>query len=193
MLEERVGGEYSVVWLDDGGGHLWAWVDAEPELGLLAVVDRKRLKKEGARARAVPPPVEDHEALETGTLVGKLTKAVESEVERGRQSRCRRCSDHVRSYWRHPPCQRSAALGGRADGRYRCGPHRSRWLKIKVDGTWNVLASASLGEEGADRSSASTDGVQDDEALETVNLHKQTISIRRSASVERSASVDQHP
>ena len=56
MLEERVGGEYSVVWVDDGGGHLWAWVDAEPELGLLAVVDRKRLKKEGARARAVPPP-----------------------------------------------------------------------------------------------------------------------------------------
>ena len=34
VLEEGVGGEHGVVWLDDGGGDLWGRVDGEAELGL---------------------------------------------------------------------------------------------------------------------------------------------------------------
>ena len=51
--------------------------------GLLAVVDRKTLEEEGSKtgAGASTDGVEHHEALETGTLVGELTKAVESEVD----------------------------------------------------------------------------------------------------------------
>ena len=51
--------------------------------GLLAVVDRKTLEEEGSKtgAGASTYGVEHHEALETGTLVGELTKAVESEVD----------------------------------------------------------------------------------------------------------------
>eukprot|EP00658_Telonema_sp_P-2_P000184 TRINITY_DN10059_c0_g1_i5.p1 TRINITY_DN10059_c0_g1~~TRINITY_DN10059_c0_g1_i5.p1 ORF type:complete len:119 (+),score=25.58 TRINITY_DN10059_c0_g1_i5:126-482(+) len=33
VLEEGVGGEHGVVWLNDGGGHLGGWVGAESELG----------------------------------------------------------------------------------------------------------------------------------------------------------------
>merc|ERR1712195_96320 len=83
VLEEGVGGEHGVVWLDNGGGHLWGWVHTESELGLLAVVDRKTLKEQGTKARAGTSSngVEDHEALETGTLVGELTETVKSKVD----------------------------------------------------------------------------------------------------------------
>merc|ERR1712166_1578727 len=48
VLEERVGGEHGVVWLNNGGGHLWGWVHTESELGLLAVIDREALEEEGS-------------------------------------------------------------------------------------------------------------------------------------------------
>ena len=34
VLEEGVGGEHGVVWLNDGGGNLRRWVDGETKLGL---------------------------------------------------------------------------------------------------------------------------------------------------------------
>ena len=39
MLKKRVSGEDGVVWLNNGGGDLWGWVDNESELGFLTVVD----------------------------------------------------------------------------------------------------------------------------------------------------------
>ena len=39
VLEEGVGGEHGVVWLNDGSGDLGGRIDGETELGLLAVVD----------------------------------------------------------------------------------------------------------------------------------------------------------
>jgi len=46
VLQEGVGGEDGVVWLNDGGGDLWGWVDGESELGFLSVIDGKSLEEE---------------------------------------------------------------------------------------------------------------------------------------------------
>ena len=46
MLEEGVSGQDGVVWLNNGGGDLWGWVDGESELGFLTVIDGKSFQKE---------------------------------------------------------------------------------------------------------------------------------------------------
>ena len=46
VLKKGVSGEDGVVWLDNGGGDLWGWVDGETELGFLSVVDGKSLEEE---------------------------------------------------------------------------------------------------------------------------------------------------
>merc|ERR1712166_1342557 len=81
-LQTHVASVYGIVWLDNGGGHLWGWVHAESELGLLAVANGKTLQEQGTKAGAGSSSngVEDHEALETGTLVGELTEAVKSKI-----------------------------------------------------------------------------------------------------------------
>ena len=58
-------------------------VDAEVELGLLAVVSREALEKEGAeaRARATTNGVEDEEALEAGAVVRDAAQAVQHRVD----------------------------------------------------------------------------------------------------------------
>ena len=62
--------------------HLRGWVDGELQLGLLAVVHRQTLHKQGgeARAGATAVGVEDEEALQTGALVSQLTESVEDKV-----------------------------------------------------------------------------------------------------------------
>ena len=61
---------------------LRGWVDGELQLGLLAVVHRQTLHKQGgeARAGATAEGVEDEEALQTGALVSQLTESVEDKV-----------------------------------------------------------------------------------------------------------------
>ena len=48
MLEEGVGGENGVVWLNNGGGDLWRWIEGESELGFLTIIDRKSFEEEGS-------------------------------------------------------------------------------------------------------------------------------------------------
>ena len=61
---------------------LRGWVDGKLQLGLLAVVHRQTLHKQGgeARAGATAEGVEDEEALQTGALVSQLTESVEDKV-----------------------------------------------------------------------------------------------------------------
>merc|ERR1711934_907645 len=87
--------------------------------------------------------VEDHEALKTGTLVGELTEAVECEVDDLLAHGVVATSVVV-------GCVLLAGdellwvveltVGSGADLINQGG------LKIEVDGTWHVLAGASLGE-----------------------------------------------
>jgi hypothetical protein len=50
VLEEGVGGQNGVVWLNDGSGDLRRWVDGEAELGLLSVIDGESLEEEGSES-----------------------------------------------------------------------------------------------------------------------------------------------
>jgi hypothetical protein len=82
VLEERVGGQDTVVWLNHGCGHLGGWVHGETELGLLAIVNRQALQEERTkpRARSSTNSVEDEEALETSAIICKLPDAVKAQV-----------------------------------------------------------------------------------------------------------------
>ena len=74
--------KHSVVWLDDCGGNLRASPDSEAQLGVLAIINGEALKHEASKttASAVTNRVEDHEALRSCAIVGKLADAVEHQV-----------------------------------------------------------------------------------------------------------------
>merc|ERR1712195_159340 len=176
VLEQRVGGEHGVVWLDNSGGHLGGWVHAESELGLLTVIHGKTLQEQGAEAGsgATANSVEHHEALETGALVRKLTEAVEREVD---------------DLLTHGVVTTSVVVGsillagdqllGVVELTVGAGTDLidHGGLQIEVDGTGDVLASASLGEEGVEGIVTTSDGlvgwhlaIRLDAVLEAVKL-----------------------
>jgi hypothetical protein len=77
-----VGGKNGVVRLNNGGGDLGGRVDGETELGLLAVIDGESFQQEGAESGSgtTSDGVENHESLETGTVISELSDSVEAEV-----------------------------------------------------------------------------------------------------------------
>jgi hypothetical protein len=83
MLQEGVGGQDGVVRLNDGSGDLRRGIDGETQLGFLAVVDGKSFQEEGAETGTgtTAHGVEDHEALETGTVVSEFSDTVQAEVD----------------------------------------------------------------------------------------------------------------
>ena len=82
MLKKGVSGQHGVVWLNNGGGDLWGWVDGETELGFLTVVDGESLKEERSETGSGTSTdgVEDEETLETSALIGKLSDSIEAEI-----------------------------------------------------------------------------------------------------------------
>lgn len=83
MLEGGVGGEDRVVRLNDRGGSLGSRVDAELELGLLAIVDREALHEESTETGTgtTTERVENEETLETAAVVGNASDLVEDLVD----------------------------------------------------------------------------------------------------------------
>ena len=128
VLEERVGREHGVVRLDGGRGDLRGRRDREGELGLAAVVDGEALEEERAEAGAgaAAGGVEAQEALEASAVVRELADAVEDEV-----------NDLLADGVVATGVVVGGVLlagdellrGGRAGGRCRCGPRRSRWAR----------------------------------------------------------------
>jgi len=82
VLEEGVSGKDGVVWLNNGGGDLWGWVDGESELGFFTIINGKSLEEEGSETGTGTSTdgVEDEETLETSALIGKLSDSVEAEI-----------------------------------------------------------------------------------------------------------------
>jgi len=158
VLKEGVGGEHGVVWLNDGGADLWGWVDGESELGLLSVIDGESLEEERSETRSGTSTdgVEDKESLESSALIGELSDSVKAEVDNF-------LSDGV------------VTTGEVVGGIFLSGDELlwveklsvgsgsdlidNGWLEIKEDGSWDVLASTSLGEEGVEGIVTTTDGL----------------------------------
>ena len=158
VLQQGVGGEHRVVWLDDGGGDLWGWVHSESELGLLSVVNGEPLQEKRSKSRSGTSSnsVEDQETLESSTVVGQLPDPVEAKVDN-------LLSDGV------------VSTGEVVGGIFLSGDELlwveelsvgsgsdlidNGWLEIEEDSSWDVLASTSLGEEGVESVVATTDGL----------------------------------
>ena len=158
VLEEGVGGEDGVVWLNNGGGDLWGWVDGESELGLLSVINRESLKEEGTETGSgtTTDGVEDKETLETSALIGELSDSVEAEINDLLTNGVVSSGEVVggifltgdKLLW-----VEELSVGAGSDLIDNGG------LEIEEDGSWDVLASTSLGEEGVEGIVTTTDGL----------------------------------
>ena len=158
VLKEGVSGEHRVVWLDDSGGDLWGWVDGESELGLLSVVDRESLEEEGSKTRSgtTSDGVEDEETLETSALISELSDSVEAEID---------------DLLTNGVVTSGEVVGGILlsgdellwveELSVSSGSHLidDSWLEIEENGSWDVLASSSLREEGVESIITSTNGL----------------------------------
>ena len=83
MLEKRVSGEDRVVWLNNGCGDLWGWIDGESKLGLLTIIDGESFEEEGSESGTgtTTDGLEDEETLETSALIGELSDSIEAEID----------------------------------------------------------------------------------------------------------------
>ena len=158
VLQERVGGQDGVVWLNDGGGDLRGWVDGESELGLLTVIDGESLEEEGSETGTgtTTDGVEDKESLETSALISELSDSVEAEVNNLLTDGVVTTGEVVGGIF----LTRDELLGveklsvGASSDLIDDG-----WLEIEEDSAGNVLASTSLGEEGVESIVTTTDSL----------------------------------
>jgi hypothetical protein len=158
MLEEGVSGQHGVVWLNNGGGDLWGWVDGETELGLLTVVDGKSLEEERSETGSGTSTdgVEDEETLETSALIGELSDSIKAEIDDLLTNGVMSSGEVVGGIllsgdellWME---ELSVGTGSNLvnDG----------WLEIEEHGSWDVLTSTGLGEEGVESVVTTTDGL----------------------------------
>jgi len=158
VLEEGVGGEDGVVGLNDGSGDLGRGVDGEAELGLLAVVDGESLEEEGAETGAgtTTNGVEDEEALETSALISELSDSVEAEVDDFLTNGVVTTGEVVGGIFLTGDellGVEELSVGAGSDLIDDSG------LEIEEDAAGNVLASASLGEEGVEGIITTTNGL----------------------------------
>ena len=82
MFQEGVSGQDGVVRFNHSSGDLGGRVDSETQFGLLAVINGQSFQKEGTETgtSTTTDGVEDHETLETGTVVSQLTDTVQAKV-----------------------------------------------------------------------------------------------------------------
>ena len=158
MLKERVSGEHGVVWLDDSCGDLWGWVNGEAELGLLSVIDRESLEEKGSKTRSGTSTdgVEKQETLESRALVSKLSDSVQAEIDNLLTDGVMTTGEIVggilltgdKLLW-----MEELSVGSGSD------LIDDSWLEIKEDGSWDVLASTGLREEGVESIITTSNGL----------------------------------
>ena len=158
VLKERVGGEDGVVWLNNGGGDLWGWVDGESELGLLSVINRESLEEERSETGSgtTSDGVEDKETLETSALISELSDSVEAEINDFLTDGVVTTGEVVggilftrdKLLW-----VEELSVGSGSD------LIDDSWLEIKEDGSWDVLASTGLREEGVESIITTSNGL----------------------------------
>jgi hypothetical protein len=158
VLKERVGGEDGVVWFNNSGGDLWGWVDGESELGFLSVINRESLEEERSETGSgtTSDGVEDEETLETSALISELSDSVEAEINDFLSDGVVTTGEVVGGI----PFTRDKLLwveklsvGSGSD------LIDNSWLEIKEDGSWDVLASTGLREEGVESIITTSNGL----------------------------------
>jgi len=157
VLEERVGGEDGVVRLNDGSGDLRGREDGETELGFLTIIDGKSLEKEGSETGtgSSTDGVEDKETLETCALIRELSDSIKAEINDFFTNGVMSSGEVVGGIfftgdellW-----MEELSVGSGSDF------IDNGWLEIEEDGSWDVLTSTSLGEEGVESVVTTTDG-----------------------------------
>ena len=158
VLKERVGGKDGVVWFNNGGGDLWGWVDGETELGFLSVIDGKSLEEERSETGSgtTTDGVEDKETLETSALISELSDSVEAEINDFLSDGVVTTGEVVggilltrdKLLW-----VEKLSVGSGSD------LIDNSWLEIKEDGSWDVLASTGLREEGVESIITTSNGL----------------------------------
>jgi hypothetical protein len=156
VLEKGVSGQHGVIWLNNGGGDLWGWIDGETKLGFLTIIDGESLEEERSKSRSGTSSngVEDEETLETSALIGELSDSIEAEIDDFFTNGVMSSGEVVGSVfftgdkllW-----MEELSVGTGSDF------IDNGWLEIKEDGSWDVLTSTSLGEEGVEGIVTTTD------------------------------------
>jgi len=84
MLQEGMGGQDGVVWLNNRGGDLRRWVDAEIELGLLSIIDRESFqeKRSESRSSSSSNRVEDQESLKASARICQSSDSIEGAIDK---------------------------------------------------------------------------------------------------------------
>ncbi len=135
---------------------MWGWIDGETELGFLTVIDGKSLEEERSETGtgSSTDGVEDEETLETSALIGELSDSVEAEINDFFTDGVMSSGEVVGSIfftgdkllW-----MEQLSVGSGSD------LIDNGWLEIEEDGSWDVLTSTSLGEEGVESVVTTTD------------------------------------
>ena len=156
VLKKGMSGEDGVVWFNNGGGDLWGWIDGESELGFLTIIDGKSLEEKGSESGtgSSTDGVEDEETLESGTLIGKLSDSIEAEIDDFFTNGVMSSGEVVggifftgdKLLW-----MEELSVGSGSDF------IDNGWLEIEEDGSWDVLTSTGLGEEGVESVVTTTD------------------------------------
>jgi hypothetical protein len=158
VLEERVGRQNGVVGLNDGSRDLRGREDSETQLGLLAVVNGQALQEEGAETRAstTTDSVEDEETLETSAVVSQLADTVEDEIDHLLANGVVTTSVVAGSILlaRDELLRVEELTVGTSTDLIDDGG-----LQVNEDGTGDVFAGASLGEEGVESVITTTDSL----------------------------------
>jgi hypothetical protein len=158
VLQGGMGGQDGVVWLNNSGRDLRSWVDGKLQLGFLSVVNAQSFHQQGSESRSgtTAEAVEDEESLETGALISQLADTVKHKINDF-------LSDGVMTT--------SVVVGGIflssnqlfwVEKLTVCSSTNLinySWLQINEDGSWNVLSSSSLAEEGVEGIISTSDGL----------------------------------
>ena len=157
VLEKRVSGEDGVVWLNNGGGDLWGWVDGETELGFLTVVHGESLEEERSETGSGTSTdgVEDEETLETSALIGELSDSIEAEINDFLTNGVMSSGEVVGGIFLSGDellWMEELSVGTSSN------LIDNGWLEIEEDGSWDVLTSSGFGEESVEGIVTTTNG-----------------------------------
>jgi len=158
MFKEGVSGQDGVVGFNDGSGDLGRRIDGETELGLLTVIDGKSFEEERTETgtSTTTDGVEDHETLETSTVISELSDSVKGKIDDFLTNGVMTSGEVVSGIF---------LTGDKLFGMEELSVGTSAYFiddsgfEIKEDGSGDVLTSTSFGEEGVESIITTTDSL----------------------------------